>query len=46
MGSIIYTLVTRRTVNYSNQEDLIIILAWKKVGLDPAVGMEQAGDTY
>ena len=38
--------VSRRTVNYSNQEDLVIILAWKKVGPDPAVGTEQAGDTY
>jgi hypothetical protein len=38
--------VSRRTVNYSNQEDLVIILAWKKVGLDPAVGTEQAEDTY
>jgi hypothetical protein len=38
--------VSRCTVNHSNQEDLVIILAWKKVGFDPAVGTEQAGDTY
>lgn len=35
-----------RTANYTAEEDKLIVLAWKKVGLDPAVGTEQPKDTY
>lgn len=35
-----------RTENYTQAEDKLIMLAWKEVGLDPAVGTEQPKDTY
>jgi hypothetical protein len=34
-----------RSGNYTVQ-DLLIIMAWKRIGLDPAVGTEQPKDTY
>jgi hypothetical protein len=35
-----------RSGNYSVQEDLLLIMAWKRIEIDPAVGMEQPKDTY
>jgi hypothetical protein len=35
-----------RTVNYNAEEDKLICTAWKKIGLDPAVGTEQPKDAY
>jgi hypothetical protein len=35
-----------RSANYTVAEDKLLCLAWKKVGLDAAVGVEQNKDTY
>jgi hypothetical protein len=35
-----------RSANYTTAEDKLICTAWKKVGLDPAVGTEQPMNAY
>ncbi|PNT72945.1 glutathione S-transferase T3 [Brachypodium distachyon] len=35
-----------RTANYTTVEDLLLVKAWKKVGMDVAVGTEQPKDLY
>ena len=45
-SSSVQDLPKGRSGNYSVKDDLLRIVAWKKIGLDPAVGTELPKDTY
>lgn len=35
-----------RVANYTTKEDKLLCETWKKIGLDPVIGVEQASSTY